>query len=76
MPKENDSSLFKGDQFLKETIDSILTDVFDIADFKLVSISHEDICWKNHFNIEDEVHSNIIPREEIVSEYAKRESII
>lgn len=76
VPKSYNVSLFNGDTFLKETIDSILSDIFSVADFKLVSISHEDTCWKNHFDIEDFVHEDIIPREEIINEYSKRESII
>lgn len=76
VPKTYDDNLFNGDTFLKETIESILNDIFNVADFKLVSISHEDMCWKNHFDIEDIVHEEIIPREEIINEYSKRESII
>ena len=76
VPQEYKENLFDNDLFLKETIDSILTDIFNVADFKLVSISHEDECWKSHFDISDVVHENSIPRFEIIDEYSKRESII
>ena len=73
--KEYDEGIFKGDQFLKETISAILSDIFEIADFKLVSISHEDECWKNRFDINDIIHETIIPKDDIINEYAKRESV-
>lgn len=67
---------FKGDkQLLKETIDSIMNDIFSVSDFKLVSISHEDKCWQNHFDPLSEVHQESIPKEEILKEYASRECI-
>lgn len=77
VPKEYDENkLFNNDSFLKDTTNSILNDIFDVADFKLVSLAHEDLCWKSHFDIEELTHENTIPREEIVYEYSKRESII
>lgn len=54
---------------LHETIDSILNDIFEISDFKLVSISHMDKSWQNHFHENDEKHNEEIPLEEIVYEY-------
>ena len=60
---------------IKETIDDILKDIFEIGDFKLVSISHSDQCWKNSFNINDENHNRIIDKDEIIREYAARESL-
>ena len=50
-------------------------ELFEIADFKLVSISHEDNCWKDHFDIFDNEHNEVIPRDEIVNEYALRETV-
>jgi uncharacterized phage-associated protein len=57
---------------VRESIDSLLDELFEVSDFKLVSISHEDNCWKKHFNINDKVHDKIIPTEEIIEEYALR----
>lgn len=67
--------IFNGNIFLKETIDSILSDVFSVADFKLVSISHEDECWRKKFDPADTFHNNEINKEDIITEYAKRECI-
>lgn len=57
---------------VKSTIDSILDDIFSISDFKLVSISHEDKSWLNHFDEESEYHNEEIPKEEIIQEYAEK----
>ena len=67
--------IFSGNKFLHETIDSILSDVFSIADFKLVSISHEDLCWQKKFDPKDLFHNNKINKEDIITEYATRECI-
>lgn len=58
--------------FLRETIDSILQDVFEISDFKLVSISHMDKSWQNHFSSADSKHNEEIPKEEIINEYTAK----
>lgn len=58
--------------FLHETIDSILNDVFENSDFKLVSISHMDKSWQNHFNENSKKHNEEIPKEEIINEYTTR----
>lgn len=72
-----DESAFFDDEkmFLKETIDAIMNDIFDVSDFKLVSISHEDKCWQDHFDPNAEEHNEVIPPLEIINEYANRESI-
>lgn len=62
----------KENTFLCETIDSILNDVFELSDFKLVALSHEDSSWKNHYNENSEEHNIIIPREEIRDEYTDK----
>ncbi len=38
-------AIFSENSFLQETIDSILHDVFETSDFKLVSLSHMDKSW-------------------------------
>lgn len=70
-----EKDIFNGNIFLKETIDSILNDVFVIPDFKLVSISHEDKSWQNNFSIIDATHEKEISKEEIINEYAQKEFI-
>lgn len=63
------------DSIVKESIDSLLDELFTVSDFKLVSVSHEDNCWKNHFNITSVEHNESIPSVEILQEYALRESL-
>lgn len=58
--------------FLRETIDSILQDVFEISDFKLVSLSHMDKSWQAHFHEEASKHNEEIPLEEIINEYSTK----
>lgn len=60
---------------VKESIDSLLEELFAVSDFKLVSVSHEDNCWKNHFDIFDNEHNKSIPSSEIIQEYALRETV-
>ncbi len=60
---------------VKEAIDSLLNELFEVSDFKLVSISHEDECWKNHFDIFADDHDEDIPPEEIINEYALRKTV-
>ena len=52
-----------------EFIDYLLPQLFDISDFGLVDLSHQDKCWKEHYNENDERHNEIIPKKEIIDEY-------
>ena len=56
----------------KEFIDYLLPQLFDISDFGLVDLSHQDRCWKEHYDEKEERHNQIIPKEEIVSEYCNK----
>lgn len=64
--------ILNGNQFLAETLDAILNDVFEVSDFKLVNISHMDKSWQNHFHEEKNKHNEEIPKEEIINEYTTR----
>ena len=64
--------IIKTNDILKETIDSILEDTFEISDFKLVALSHEDKAWQNNYNEDDEKHNRIIKRKEILDEYTEK----
>lgn len=72
--------LYKGEELLfsgtnplvKNTIDGMLDDILPISDFKLVSISHEDKCWSNNFDVLQTKHHNEIQKEDIIKEYATR----
>lgn len=72
---DESKDIFKGNKFLEETINSILQDIFDVPDFKLVSISHEDKCWQDSFDENVTCHNNEIEKESIIKEYASRECI-
>ena len=63
---------FKNNTLLQETIDSLLDDIFEISDFKLVSISHMDNSWKNHFHEYEKKHNEEIPKKEIIDEYTTK----
>lgn len=69
-------TVFNEEQNLvKETIDSLLDELFSVSDFKLVSISHEDNCWKKNFDINSSTHNTPIDPQDIISEYTLRESL-
>ena len=57
---------------LKEAIDSILNDTFEISDFKLVALSHEDKSWQKYYDEEDLNHNKVIKREDIFNEYTEK----
>ena len=67
--KEN---LFVGKEKLKDFVDGLLKELFEVSDFTLVEISHNDNAWKNNFCYEEGFHNSIIPKEEIISEYARK----
>lgn len=69
---EDGKKIFDGNEYVKDFIDGILDDVLNTSDFKLVSVSHEDKCWKNNFRKSEIFHNNEIPKEEIIKEYAKQ----
>lgn len=57
------------DRVKKEFIDNLLNQIFEIDDFGLVRLSHEDECWKRNYVESDERHNREIPKEEIIDEY-------
>lgn len=65
--------IFEQNPILAETINSLLQDLFQISDFKLVSRSHMDKAWQNHFNPTASKHNETIPKEEIINEYTTKE---
>lgn len=60
------------DRAKKEFIDNLLRQLFDIDDFGLVRLSHEDECWKRNYVESDEKHNREIPKEEIIDEYSTK----
>jgi len=57
---------------IKEFIDYLLPQLFDISDFGLVDLSHQDECWKRHYNAQANEHKEVIPKEEIIYEYCNK----
>ena len=65
-------NLFYGKDDVKEYIDELLDEINEVSDFRLVDISHKDNCWQEKFDYDAEHHNQIIDKESIISEYAKR----
>lgn len=63
------------ESIIKETIDELLDELFEVSDFKLVTISHEDKCWQNNFDVENPYHNKEINPDDIINEYACRKSL-
>lgn len=70
---EEDAILFidELDEFTKDYIISTTNRIFNSGDFGLVDLSHQDECWKKHFNRNIHPCHNPIGGEEIINEYAK-----
>lgn len=64
--------ILNDNEFLADTLNSIIEDVFEISDFKLVSLSHMDLSWQNHFNETASKHNEVILPEEIINEYTTK----
>jgi uncharacterized phage-associated protein len=68
----NANNFVTDDADVKEFIDDLLGQIFDVSDFRLVDISHADNIWKKYFNPNEECHNNIMPSDEIINEYASK----
>lgn len=68
-PEEN---YLESEPVKKEFIDNLLEQLFEIDDFGLVKISHEDKCWKKNYIETDERHNREMPKEEIINEYISK----
>ena len=66
------TDIFKNKNILKEFIDNVIEDTFEINDFRLVDISHRDQCWKNNFDYDEKYHNSKMDKEEIINEYARK----
>lgn len=65
-----EDELFKDNDFLKETINSLLDDVFETSDFNLIEAAQTDKCWISSFDVNDTEHNKIINCDDIINEYA------
>nr|DAG39798.1 MAG TPA: hypothetical protein [Caudoviricetes sp.] len=65
-------NIFYGKEKIKEFIDGLLNELFEVSDFTLVEISHSDEAWKKNFNHSSQFHNNEIPKEDIVEEYVSK----
>lgn len=72
LDKDVDSEYLKNEDVKKEFIDNLLMQLFEIDDFSLVRISHEDECWKKNYVETDEKHNREILKEDIINEYASK----
>ncbi len=68
--KVSEDELFKENELVKETVNSLLDDIFEISDFKLVNLSHADKCWQNNFDADAKKHDKEIKLDEIIREYS------
>lgn len=68
----NIQTILKANEFVKSFIDDLLSEIFPLSDFKLVDISHDDNCWKDNYNPNDQRHSKEISKEAIISEYINK----
>lgn len=57
------------DESIFAFINDLLKDIFEISDFKLVDMSHQDKCWKDNYVETDERHARTIDKESIINEY-------
>lgn len=65
-------NFFQDNIVKKEFIDNLLNQLFEIDDFGLVNISHQDECWKNNYVETDTQHNREIPKEDIINEYSRK----
>lgn len=72
LDREPDENYLENEIEKKEFIDHLLEQLFEIDDFGLVRISHEDECWKRNYVESDERHNREIPKEEIINEYSSK----
>ena len=72
LEQDIDDSYLENEIEKKEFIDHLLEQLFEIDDFGLVRISHEDKCWQKYYVESDEKHDREIPKEEIINEYTSR----
>lgn len=67
-----ENNYLEDDIIKKEFVDNLLYQLFEIDDFGLVRLSHEDECWKRNYKETDEKHNREIPKEEIINEYSAK----
>ena len=65
-------NIFSGLDQVKDFVDGLLKDLFNVSDFTLVEISHEDKAWKMNFSKDNLRHNTEIYKEEIIQEYANK----
>lgn len=70
--QDNIDDYLEDDPIKKEFIDNLLNQLFEIDDFGLVNISHQDECWRRHYIESDEKHNREIPKQEIIDEYSRK----
>lgn len=72
LDKKPEVGYLEDDIIKKEFIDNLLSQLFEIDDFGLVNISHQDECWKKNYIESDKKHNREIPKREIIDEYSRK----
>ena len=72
LDKEPEREYLEDEIVKKEFIDNLLEQLFEIDDFGLVNISHQDKCWRKYYIETDEKHNREIPKKEIIDEYSRK----
>lgn len=72
LEKYENSNMFENKTIVKEFVDNVIEDTFNVNDFRLVEISHNDKAWKSKFDYDEQFHNNEIIKEEIIEEYARK----
>jgi len=68
-----DRFLEKIDEYTKDYLIEMTETIFNTGDFTLVDLSHGDNCWKTKFKRDNPQGNELIPGEEIISEYFHKE---
>ncbi|MCA6070890.1 MAG: hypothetical protein LE168_00635 [Endomicrobium sp.] len=68
----NHKNIFTSNPDAEDFVKNLLPQIFKVSDFRLVDISHADKVWKKYFNTNDKKHSNSMPLEEIIEDYADK----
>ena len=72
--REQKKEIFE-DNLIKDYINGILKDLFEVSDFTLVDIAHSDNSWRECFDFKELKHNNLIDKDKIIDEYATKKFI-
>lgn len=72
--QSNGEDIFIDDKLLyvKNFINDLALELFELSDFRLVELSHQMKCWINNFKTTDDFHDRTIDKDVIISEFANQ----